>query len=206
MKKALIALIFTLIFHGTAMAADPGRITSSLTNLNNWLQNQGGITEINNTLQKTKAQAHEEWSDRAALYEFNFVYSVTGDTSIEIKLSSPENEENDYKGLCVLCFGEPETSLIENNPDVRHNIYGVKLLMRELIPALLEDERVVPLLEEVMGKDIDVDTSFMLTKNTYNHLYWTVTFTDINTDKQYMVITRADQEEASFIILRKRSL
>lgn len=204
-SQFVIALVLALSFQSMALAAYSP--SDALADFNTWLQtDMKGIEHINNSLKKTKAAAHEQWNDRAALYDFTLTYSQADSVNCEFKLSSYETDENDYMGVCT-ADGDPETSLTENNPDVKYHIYRVDLLLRDLVPAIIADERTLPLLESLYGPDANIALSFNLSKNNTNQLFWTVTFMDEQSGATYLVKTRADLEDEipSFIVLSKNS-
>lgn len=206
MKRIITSLVLALLVPASALALSP---SEKLTDFNNWLQDndQYGVNYINSQLKQTKATAHEEWDDRAALYDFTFYAPAEQDLYCEFLLSSQDTDENDYKGSCT-ADDTPLTELIDNNPDIepRFHIYRVGFLMRELVPAILEDERALPLLDSLFDEDAIVSLTFNLSKNSDNQLVWTVTFTDDVSGTSYLLKASAENNENPlFLILGQRS-
>lgn len=202
MKQLIASLALALLLPASALALSP---SEKLEDFNNWLQanDQYGINYINSQLKQTKATAHQEWDDRAALYDLTLGLPAEQDLYCEILLTSQNIDENDYKGSCT--DGEtPLTELIENNPDIDSylQIYRVDYLLRDMIPALMADDRAMPLLDSLLGQNAMTSLEINLAKNEEHQPVWTLTFIDDEAGTSYLVKTSAlEKEERDFLVL-----
>lgn len=205
MKRLITSLALALVIPASALAATPYQ---ALSDFNDWLYGNDmyGINYINTQLKTTKKEAHKNWNEYAALFDFTFYTPSGQDLFCEINLSSWDNDENDYRGTCT-ADETPLTEVVENRPNIlyRNHIYGVDFLLRDVIPAMMEDEKLMTKLENLYGKDADLSLEYNLSRNSAYHLMWTITFTDEN-GLSYMVKTSAEEaENPQFIILRKET-
>lgn len=203
MKRLIASLTLVLLIPTSALAVTPYQ---SLSDFNDWLYGNDmyGINYINTQFKTTKAEAHKSWNEYAALFNFTFYAPTDQDLFCEIDLSSFNDEENDYQGTCT-ADETPLTGLVENKPRImyRNHIYGVEFLLRDVIPAMMADEKLMTTLGSLFEKDAQLSVEYNLSRNSAYHLMWTITFTDEN-GLSYMVKTSAQSSEnPDFIILHK---
>lgn len=197
LNKYTLSVLITLVISATSVSTAFAAYApvQALSDLNEWITKSSSIDYVNGQLQEGLKLAREQIGDNATLLEFNFIFQRDGANSCDFTFGSATNDENDVSALCTF-DDQPKTELIPDANPRRGLIYKINLKMRDLIPAMLNDEDLLETLNDLFADDAEIHLSFNLQKGSRNHTFWTARLTDTKNEVTYLVRTSAQNEGA----------
>jgi len=202
MKKLTISFIAILLLTTIQVGyAKPiNNLENSFNQINKYLQEENGIEEINQNFNNASTKAKANLAKDATLYEFKFLFTHQKTVSTTFNFSSQINKESTFS--VENSTTSNKGNLINKRAKTKNNLYNIKLRMRDLIPALIQEQQTLSTLDKILTTKTP-KIEFILRKTRFNIPYWKIHITDTKQKQTYIIITRADQETPSFITLRK---
>jgi len=148
--------------------------TEVLTNFETTYKSQYDV--INADLADSIKAAHA-WSIDAALQKFEISWADGTESGYTFNFIDASGD----KAKALLFYPSFESGFknmeIDRTPDMKYGIYSVPLRLRDLVPAMKADKKLLPLLEQLIDDDRNVSINFTLLKNSSGTLVWRVYFT-----------------------------
>jgi len=176
-----------------------------LESLQGWLtvDDNAGIKLVNASLKKShEATAACDSRSFVQRMEFNYSQEEKGPSR---DFSFIYSSLDDYNSACEYnwYFGESSDGFYPPIARSKYGIFNVPVRLRDLVPALLKDEKLMTLMGSLFGEKAHIKTQFVLAKNTQNQLEWNVVFKDVNTGLTYKIRTSgASLDGADFMVFR----
>lgn len=187
-----LAFMLSLLLPSAALAAEcpetgcPLTPTNTIQGFDEYLNgitepgySLGGVVpadELNKSLKKSHIDA-KEWHTDSFLAAFNYHHNPGSMDTHKFFWLSPSNETK--------MLEDPNWTTPEEKANFfthRHGIFRVPMRMRDLTKAMIQDEKLLPMLDKIFGNNSIGSISFSLTKNSANRAMWYINFTHTNED------------------------
>lgn len=163
--------------------------------------------QINTDMKQAREDVRKDWEPDADLYQFN-IWHGQGESSYGFIFISEGNKDEAYSITRTL-DGQLTGGVIGRKPEWKYNFSGANLVLRNLLPILKADAKVLPYLDTAMaaekakGAD-ETWVNFTLRTNLNGRVKWFLDFNnhaDLGEAKEYQVIAPADRKwETKFYV------
>lgn len=204
MKKflSLMLTIASLSIFATANIASaetgtPQTPTQAVTAFENFYTPM--FDQINTDMKAAREMVRKDWEPDADLYQFN-IWHGHGESSYAFIFISEPNKDEAYHVLRSQ-DGQLTGGIIGRRPEWKYNFSGANLVLRNLLPILKADAKVLPYLdtaiaqEKAAGAD-ETWVNFTLRTNLNGRVKWFLDFNnkaDLGEAKEYQVIAPAEK-------------
>ena len=128
-------------------------------------------TDLHNAMDKASL-----WSNTPALQSFEIGWADGTENGYLFRFIDINDDKKALIFTPVIDGGFVQTET-NRAAEMKYGIYSVPLRLRDLVPAMKADKKLLPLLEQLIDDDRNVSIKFTLLKNSSGILVWRVYFT-----------------------------
>jgi hypothetical protein len=202
-----VLLLLLMGVHNTVFAATtyPYSPSEALDNFDTTYRSQ--YDTINADLQMVSKKA-TAWSSTAVLQTFQIAWADDSQNGYAFQFIDVNNPLKALRFAPTLGNGFVlSESEIDRTPEMKYGIYRAPMRLRDLVPAMKNDKKLLPLLDSLVAEDCDTIIGISLQKTITDRLVWHIEFrsqprTDTASCNNYLVSTSAGTTTDPFFSVR----